>query len=157
MKVRADIVELLRAGTPDIRIAKQLHVSPKTVRATRQAIKLPAPKRGSEAAYASLEEAFRAHTEPVDGGHLRWTGYVDSAGGLPVLSYRRRRQAVPRVAFRTHYGREPVGNVLQTCDYEGCIAGAHLADRPMREANQRADAAFDEIFGPAADLTTPTP
>lgn len=153
MKVRADIAELLRAATPDIRIAEQLHVSPKTVRAARRALRLPAPKRGGATArYASIEETFRAHIEPADGGHVRWTGYVDAASDLPVVCYRKEQQPAPRVAFRLHYGRDPVGRVRQTCQGPRCLAGAHLADRLIREANQRADAAYDAIFGP--DTTT---
>ncbi|MFD1656951.1 helix-turn-helix domain-containing protein [Streptomyces caeni] len=148
MKIRADIAALLRAGMPESHIAAQLHVSPRTVRATRRALGLPAPKRGgAPVTYASVEDAFRANTAPVDGGHVRWTGYTDSVSGLPVLCYRGRRQTAPRVAFTSHHGREPVGKVRRTCEYEGCIAGAHLADRLIREANQRADAAYPGIFG----------
>jgi hypothetical protein len=149
MKVRADIAELLRAGVPQIQIARQLHVAPLTVQKTRDALGLPAPRRGRRNTYVSLEDAFRQFAEPIDGGHVRWIGYRDK-DGTPRVCYRQVPQAAPRVAFVLHNGREPVGKALPTCGMKGCIAGEHLADRPMREANQRADVLYDAIFGGAA-------
>ncbi|MFJ3021439.1 hypothetical protein ACIPH4_10870 [Streptomyces tendae] len=147
MKVRADIAELLRAGVPQIHIARQLGVAPVTVQRTREALGLPAPRSGRPDAYASFEDAFRRNIEQHDDGHVRWTGYRDK-DGTPRVCYRNEQTvAAPRAAFRLHHGREPVGKALPTCGLKGCIAGEHLADRPMREANQRADRAFAAIFG----------
>lgn len=146
MKVRADIAELLRQGVPQMQIARQLHVAPTTVQKTREALGLPAPRCGRRHTYASLEDAFRHGAEPTEDGHVHWTGYRDK-DGTPRVCYRQQPQAAPRVAFLLHHGREPVGKALPTCGVKGCIAGAHLADRPMREANQRADKAFTAIFG----------
>ncbi|MGP4085448.1 helix-turn-helix domain-containing protein [Streptomyces sp. KR55] len=145
MKVRADIAELLREGVPESHIARQLHVDRGTVRRTRKALGMPAPQRGPRSSYASIEDAFRKNTQSVDGGHLRWTGYMD--GTFPMLCYRSQRIPAPKVAFRLHNGREPVGRLTRTCEVPGCVAGRCLADRPMREANQRADAAYKAIFG----------
>ncbi|WP_330349243.1 hypothetical protein [Streptomyces sp. NBC_00582] len=144
MNVRADIAELLRAGVPQVQIARRLHVGPVTVQRTREALGLPSPGRGHRPA-PSFEDAFRKNTEALDDGHVRWTGYRDK-DGTPRVFHRRRPMAAPRAAFLLHYGREPVGKPLPTCRLKGCIAGEHLADRPMREANQRADALFAAIF-----------
>jgi len=149
MKVRADIAKLLRQGVPQIQIVRQLHVAPLTVQKTREALRLPAPRSGRRFTYASLEEAFCQGAEPVDGGHVRWTGYRDK-DNTPRVCYRQQPQAAPRVAFKLFHGREPVGKALPTCGVKGCIAGEHLADRPMRKANQRADALYDGIFGQSA-------
>ncbi|MFE6362929.1 hypothetical protein ACFVP3_23385 [Streptomyces sp. NPDC057806] len=139
MKIRADIAELLRAGHPESHIASELRVSPKTVRAARRALGMPDPPRGKPA--STLEEAFRAHTEEIGDGHVRWTGYVDAASGTPVLSCHGRRLAAPKAAFLLHHEREPVGKPAPTCGMTDCIAGAHLADRPMREALRRTEVA----------------
>lgn len=147
--VRRDIEMMLRDGTPQMHIARQLRVAPATVQRTREALGLPTPRRGRQHTYASLDEAFRQGTEPVDGGHVRWVGYRDK-DGTPRVCYRQKPLAAPRVAFLLLHGREPVGKALPTCGVKGCIAGEHLADRPMREANQRADKAFAAIFGVAS-------
>ncbi|MGX1116356.1 hypothetical protein RKD37_001719 [Streptomyces ambofaciens] len=145
MKVRADIAALLRDGTPHQDIARQLHVSRKTVSAAHRALNLPARVRGGGAPHATLADAFHAHTEPGDGGHVRWTGYLD--GTLPIVCHNGRRTPAPRVAFRLHHGRPAEGRLSRTCDMPGCVAGAHYADRRIREAHRRADRAFAVIFG----------
>ncbi|MFB6787645.1 hypothetical protein ACFCWT_13310 [Streptomyces olivaceus] len=145
MKVRADIAELLHAGVHHQDIARQLHVSRKTVSTTHRALKLPARVRGGGAPHATLEDAYRAHTEPAADGHARWTGYLD--GTLPILCHAGERTPAPRIAFRLHHGRAPEGRLRRTCTVPGCVAGAHYADRRIREANQRADRAFAAIFG----------
>lgn len=144
MNVRADIAELLRQGVPHIQIARRLHIDPATVRRTREALGLPAPVRGHVPAHATVEDAFHAHTQPRDDGHVVWTGYRES--GLPMLFHGAQRIPAPRVAFRLHHGREAVGRITRTCGVGGCVAGPCLADRPMREANRRADLAFAVIF-----------
>lgn len=100
--------------------------------------------------YTSLADAFRANTRPVDGGHLVWTGYTDATSGTPRVCYRNQRYAVPRAAFLLHHGREPIGNPQPTCGMNDCVAGPHLADRPIRQANQRADRLYTAIFGEGA-------
>lgn len=147
--VRRDIEAKLREGIPQMHIARQLGVAPATVQRTREALGLPAPRRGRQNTYASLEEAFRQGTELVDGGHVRWVGYRDK-DGTPRVCFRQKPLAAPRVAFLLHHGREPVGKALPSCGVKECIAGGHLADRPMREANRRADKAFASISGVAA-------
>ncbi|WP_416976665.1 helix-turn-helix domain-containing protein [Streptomyces sp. T028] len=148
MKVRADVAEMLRAGVPHSRIARELGVSQGTVRRTNHALGLPAPLRGGRPSrYPTLVAVFRGNSEETEDGHVRWTGYRDASSNTPLLFYAGEKTPAPKAAFQLHYGREPIGKPLPTCGMTGCIAGAHLADRPMREANARADAAYDAIFG----------
>jgi len=148
MKIRADIAELLKAGHTHLDIARQLHVSRKTVSATHHALQLPARVRGGGAPHQSFEDAYRAHAVPADDGHVQWTGHMD--GTLPVVCHAGRRTPAPRIAFRLHHGRDPEGRLRRTCDLPGCAAGAHYADKRIRDAHRRADKAFDVIFGGAA-------
>lgn len=70
------------------------------------------------------------------GDCLLWIGGVDSRGhGLLVLHRGSRRFHPPahRVAFAEHYGRQPEGNVAQTCGNRRCCEGAHLTDVVIRE------------------------
>ncbi len=106
-----------------------------------------APKQLSHPRFPSLEAAFAAKTERLDDGHVRWHGYVDSTSNTPLVCSQGKRIPAPRAAFLLHHGRQPVGKALPTCGMKGCIAGAHLSDRPMRDANRRADVAFEAIFG----------
>lgn len=148
--VRQDIVDLLRQGVPQIRIARQLGVATRTVRRTREAIGMPARRRGHPDTYTSLQDAFLANTEPTDDGHLRWTGYTHPRTGSQYLCFRQDRPIASKVAFTLHHGRPPVGHVRPGCGMDGCVAGGHLEDRQIRDANERADEAFDAIFGAVA-------
>lgn len=148
MTVRPDIAELLNAGVSHLDIARQLHVSRKTVAKAHHLLGLPARIRGGGTPYASIEDAFRAHAEPADGGHARWTGCID--GGVPRVFYRGQRMPALRVAFRLHHGRDPEGRLSRTCRMPGCVAGAHYADQHLRAANRRSDKAFAAIFGRAS-------
>lgn len=145
MKIRADIAELLHAGVPQIQIVRQLHVAPITVQRTREALGIPSPGKGRRPVATSLEEAFRAHLQPTDDGHVRWTGAVNSYG-TPRAAANHATQSAYRVAFTLHHGREPVGRVTAGCGLQGCVRGDHMADKPMRQANQRADRAYTSIF-----------
>lgn len=149
MKVRADIAELLHAGVPLSHICRRLHCAPITVQRTREALGLPAPRSGPPDKYASIEDAYRSNSEATDGGHQRWTGHTDT-NGFPRLNFRQRRLSVRQIAFRIHHGRDPRGRLSVGCDMADCVAGAHMEDQQIREANRRADAAYAEIFGPPA-------
>ncbi|MFJ4365109.1 hypothetical protein ACIP4S_13255 [Streptomyces chartreusis] len=152
--VRADVVELLRAGgLSQAEIARRTGASPLTVQRTREYLKLPAPKQGQHPLkHPTQDAAFWACTRPAADGHLTWTGRV-AGTGTPVLRYRDTQESAYRIAFHLHYGRQPVGRVLAQCDVPLCVAGRCLADRTVRAANARADAAFDEIFGSDAAPT----
>ncbi|WP_262059722.1 hypothetical protein [Streptomyces sp. STR69] len=143
--VRRDIEERLRKGIPQVHIASELGVSQAAVRRTREALGLSVPRSGRRERYGSLAEGFRANTEPSDGGHLRWTGRAER-----YVYFRKQRITAARLSFELHFGRPPVGQATASCGMADCLAGAHLADRPMRQANRRADAAFTAIFGLAS-------
>lgn len=96
----------------------------------------------------SLEEAFQQRTQPVDDGHLKWTG--STSHSTPTLWWQGSLHSANKVAFELHHGREPEGPVTSSCDVPQCVAGPCLADRRLRAANQRADKAFAAIFGEVA-------
>lgn len=144
--VRPEVAAMLGDGVPETRIARELHVSAKTVAAIRQNLGLPAPRPGSRPLHATVEDAFLARAEPLDGGHVRWPGKT-TPSGQPVVKHRGKTQSAYRVAFRLHYGRSPEGLVKPGCGMPGCVAGWHLEDRLVRE---RTGAAFEAIFGAAA-------
>jgi transposase-like protein len=147
--VRQEMDALLRQGLPQIQIARQLKVAWKTVQRRREALGLPAPRPGRLTGHGSPEEVFAANTERLDGGHLRWTGYVSGTGAAYVC-YRQERITPATLAFRMRFGRMPVGRVRPGCGMDGCVEGSHLEDRQIRDANERADSAFDVIFGRAS-------
>jgi hypothetical protein len=119
-------------------------------RPMRQASRPGVHRPGSRPRYASLKDAFEAKTERDADDHVRWRGYVDTTSNTPMIFHGRQRTPAPKAAFILHHGRDPVGKPLPTCGVKGCIAGGHLADRPMRESNERADKAFEAIFGQSA-------
>ncbi|MCP3817803.1 helix-turn-helix domain-containing protein [Streptomyces sp. A3M-1-3] len=143
MKIRADIAERLRQGLTVHQVAAECHASHHTVTKARNALRLPPCKQGRRPAAGTIEDAFHARTEPVDGGHLKWTGHVDRSG-TPIVSHRRVYQTANRVAFRIRHGREPIGKALPSCDYPGCVAPDHIDDQPMREHNR---ATYHALFG----------
>lgn len=145
MNIREDIAGMLRAGHTQIHIVRTLHVAPITVQRTREALGLPAPKPGPRPP-ASFEDVFRAYATPAEDGHVRWTGAVSSSN-VPAAWMSNKFRSAYRIAFELHHGREPIGRVKVACGTPVCVAGGHLEDRQIREANRRADNAFDAIFG----------
>jgi DNA-binding CsgD family transcriptional regulator len=127
--VRADIRELLHAGYGDRTIARQLGVTPRTVTRARSILGLPKARGGVKAA-ATVEDLFWRRVQPIDGGHLQWTGSFTSKG-TPQLKWGGRDGTVHtayRVAFRIRHGHDPVGYVRRTCHITGCVAPDHVAD-----------------------------
>lgn len=96
----------------------------------------------------SPEEALRRLTRQVEGGHLLWVGPAYRGG--PGLRWGKLTLSPARVAFRTHHGRRPEGNVTSICAVPHCVAGACLRDRPMRQAERKVDRLYASIFGTAA-------
>ena len=144
MRIRTDVAEMLLAGgLTHQAIARACNVGVTTVRCARIALELPAPRRGRPP--QDPEAAYRAHAEPADGGHMRWTGPWTSRG-VPIVRSKGRQITAYRQAFRMFHGREPEGHVTPACDLPHCVAGPHLEDRPMRA---RSEAVFTAIFGPA--------
>lgn len=143
MKVRADIAEALRAGIPQSRIARELHVAPITVQRTREALRLPAPKT-CRTLPATVEDAFRQYVQPVDGGHAEWTG---PRSGSPRLTHEGTVYSAYRIAYRIAHGREPDGRALPSCGHDQCVQPGHHADRADRAREKRVDALYAGIFG----------
>ncbi|MEU0978502.1 hypothetical protein ABZ488_04730 [Streptomyces griseus] len=129
MKLRADIVDMLRNGAHQQDIMRTLHVGANLVVSHREALRLPAPKRGGRP-LRPIKEEFHARTEPVDGGHLRWTGYY--ANGVPKLGRQGGSISAYRIAFGLAHTREPVGHVIPGCGHPKCVEPTHLEDQTMR-------------------------
>ncbi|MFF4479496.1 hypothetical protein ACFY1A_21100 [Streptomyces sp. NPDC001520] len=144
MTIRADIAELLHAGHRDNAIAQQLGACPKTVARHRAALGLPkdAPGRTS---HASLEDAWRAHTEPADGGHLLWTGGFNS--GAPTFRHKGHRHSAYLIAYRIGHGHDPQGRCRADCGRPGCVAPGHVDDGPGRARTRNT---YTAIFGKEA-------
>ena len=141
MKIRDDIAALLRAGHRDNAIAKRLSICPKTVARHRAALGLPKNRPGRPV-YDDLEAAFRAHTEPADGGHLLWTGTVNS--GVPSIRHQGHRHSAYLIAYRIQHDRDPEGRCRPDCGLPRCVAPGHVDDGPGRE---RTRSTLASIFG----------
>lgn len=144
MKIRVDVADMIRAGATTTAIKAVLHVGHGTVANARKALGVPAPTLCGRP-LLPIPDLFHARTEPVDGGHLRWTGYVSK--GVPTLGRRGRPYSAYRIAFTLKHGREPIGLVRSSCDYPRCVAPDHVQDQPMR---QQLDAQYAAIFGSEA-------
>lgn len=141
MKIRVDVAAMIRAGAGTTEIMTTLHVGYPTVARAREALGAPAPARTGQ----PIPDMFHARTEPVEGGHLRWTGHISK--GVPIICRSRGNLSAYRVAFTLKHHREPTGLIRATCGYPQCVAPDHMQDRPMRH---RLDAQFDAIFGASA-------
>jgi hypothetical protein len=95
-----------------------------------------------------LEDAWRARTAPLPGGHLAWIGAHDGHG-VGVLTYRRGRYAAARIGFRIANGTDPVGPVKPGCGTPGCVEPTHLDDQPRRA---RDPAALRIVLAPVRPL-----
>ncbi|MER7738860.1 hypothetical protein ABTX34_11135 [Streptomyces sp. NPDC096538] len=149
MKIRADIVELLKAGHSDAAIARQLGVDRQcTVAPARAALGLPKHKPGPTPA-GTPEDLFWKRAKPTDDGHMEWTGYR-TRDGVPGLRHGGRIHTACRVAFRIANGRDPEGNVRPGCGRDGCVAPACQTDRLTRAEARKVDALYGAIFGTAS-------
>ncbi|MDX2645071.1 hypothetical protein PV341_16160 [Streptomyces sp. PA03-1a] len=134
---RATDEEIAAALTgPDVScasVARLLRCRKDRVSRIRWEIGLAPYPRGRRRTADSWQEAYGARTVAVDGDHVHWTGSL-SARGTPVVGLGRRYRTAYRIGFEIHHGREPDGPVLHlsTCDYPGCVAGAHLSDTWLR-------------------------
>ncbi|MER6632274.1 hypothetical protein ABT301_29340 [Streptomyces sp. NPDC000987] len=130
------ILRALLAGDVSNRaVAQKLGIDDRRVDQVRKRAGLPRYMRGRRPTYSSWEEAFTAQSEPVEGGHRRWTGTREKCG-TPVVRHQATIQTAYRVAFRLHHGHDPEGHLTRSCDIPGCVAGEHQQDRTMREARK---------------------
>lgn len=137
-----DIEALLRQGLSDKQIGKRLHTNPKRAARIRARLGLPA----IESPRLSFEDRWAANTEPVDGGHLRWTGRLRD-GTTPAVLHEGRDASPRRIAFERLHDRPADGRVLPGCGYGPCVRPEHLEDQVMR---QQLDTQLAAIFGDIA-------
>lgn len=137
-----EVEALLRAGLSDKQIARRLHTNPKRIARIRAEIGLAA----FENRQVSFEERWAANTEPVAGGHIRWTGRLRD-GSTPAVLHEGRDASPRRIAFERLHGRTAVGPVLPGCGFGPCVQPAHLEDQVLRE---RLDAQYAAIFKEAS-------
>lgn len=77
----------------------------------------------------TLQSVWERSVQLVD-GHAVWTGYQPVAIGG-------KNHTPQQVAFKVDRGRDPVGVVRRTCDADGCVLPAHLADQAERDARRQ--------------------
>lgn len=139
--IDTDAIEAaLSPDVSNVALAQRFGCSAEYVRVLRKQAGVADYPRGRQNAHRSWADAVAAHSRPVGGGHVRWTGPV-SANGTPVVRFAGGTQTVYRVMFRLHYRRDPDGAVTRVCEERGCVAGPHLEDRELREARRRQGAA----------------
>ena len=116
----------------DNAIARTLGVDRAAVRRIRGEAGIPRVA----ALYATPEEKWQAHTRPVDGGHLEWTGERAKATGSPVMRLREVSYSPAAIAYRIKHGRDPHGYVKADCNMPGCLAPDHVEDEAGRHRNR---------------------
>ncbi|MFP3990682.1 hypothetical protein U9R90_25095 [Streptomyces sp. E11-3] len=125
---RTDIVELLREGHSNAEITRRLRVDKHRVANIRRELGLPNATRQP----LTLEQKWAANTQPVKGGHLRWTGERGASAGTPVMRYKEESYSPAAIAFRIRHGREPEGYAFAECGLNHCVAPDHVDDQPGR-------------------------
>ncbi|MFJ8006163.1 hypothetical protein [Streptomyces fagopyri] len=127
--MEADIAPLLKEHMSNAEIARRLFISPGVVARVRADLRMPPYRQPVE----TLRTKFERHTAVVDDVHMVWTGQR-TQDLVPVLSHgSKSRITARRVAYRLKHGREPIGNVAPTCQYEWCVAPACQADTVDRD------------------------
>jgi hypothetical protein len=137
------VAEMLRAGETYERIAREVGISEATISHLRTRLGIPLVpnlRRGR-----SITAALAMYSKAYGDGHLRWTG--PASNGVQRLRADGKSFIPRRVTFEAHHGRPPYGVVTVACIELGCIAGAHLADWPMRDPEAALDAQVAAIFG----------
>ena len=80
----------------------------------------------------TLQTLWDERAQPHDDGHVTWKGAV------PV-GYQGSYLTPHQIAFELDRGRPPVGTVRRTCDRDGCVLPAHIADQEERDQQRAAD------------------
>lgn len=117
-------------------IAERLHVGRQFVAQVRADLGMPAFRHHRR---VWTREDYERTTVQVRGGHRLWRGRR-MANGSPVTS---RSESAYKIAYRLHYGRDPVGRVGPVCTRKFCVEGAHQHDQVLRD--EAADAQLTEM------------
>jgi hypothetical protein len=78
-----------------------------------------------------LRARFDALTEPVDGGHLTWTGPAQ-------ITWRGQHWRPAALAFYMRTGRRADGYTRPDCDHPGCVQPSHVDDATGRKSTREA-------------------
>ncbi|MFB7440209.1 WhiB family transcriptional regulator [Streptomyces mirabilis] len=85
-----------------------------------------------EDASVLLRHLYHLHTEPTGDGHLLWTD------NRHFINVRGKPYTVHQLAWIAIHGRPSNGHVQRTCDREGCVSEACLADWATRKQSKAA-------------------
>ncbi|MEV6536949.1 hypothetical protein AB0M86_46640 [Streptomyces sp. NPDC051639] len=146
------LADLFREGATNRAAALTLGIDRQTAGRYRDTLGFgPAPKRPAyNRSSLTIEQKFITHTQPVEGGHLEWTGRRTRSNGTPMFTHRERSYTARSIAFRIATGRAPDGYVTAECDNPECVAPAHVEDEPGRT---RIRAQLAAVLGIATALT----
>jgi hypothetical protein len=136
------VKNLIREGLSDKQVGKRLRTSPKRVAGIRAELGLPSGANR----LLTFDDRWDANTEPVDGGHIRWTGRLRD-GTNPAVLHEGRDASPRRIVFERLHGRPATGRVQPGCGYGPCVRPDHLEDQVMRD---QLDGQLAAIFGSAA-------
>lgn len=131
----ADIIAMLHDGHSNTRIMRELRCDKQRVRRIRAELGLPAFVPAEQT--RTLEQKWAAFTQPVDGGHLEWTGERVNTAGTPVMRYKDGSYSPAAIAFEIQHGRPPQGYVKAECVFPHCVAPAHVDDEAGRLQSRR--------------------
>ncbi|MFH9430266.1 hypothetical protein ACH4JZ_18485 [Streptomyces sp. NPDC017615] len=128
------LAEMLRQGATNIEAAHALGIDKGTAARHRAVLGIgPATKRPAHnRSTLTVEEKFATYTQPLDNGHMAWTGRLHKTAGTPVFTHREKTFTARSIAFRVATGRKPDGNVIPECDWSECVAPGHVQDEPGR-------------------------
>jgi hypothetical protein len=126
---------LAAEGWATARIAKELGMDRRDVRAVRNAAGLPVGPFVQQP--LTLEQKWAERTQPVDGGHLEWSG-SRAVSGTPIMIYRGRMYTAAAIAFRIHNGTDPIGYAKASCGTAHCVAPEHVDDAARRARDRAA-------------------
>ncbi|MEU0037219.1 hypothetical protein [Streptomyces sp. NPDC006333] len=145
------LAAMLREGATNKAAALALGLGRDTPARYRAALGIgPAPKGPAyNRSPLTIEQKFMTFTQPLDGGHLAWTGRRTRSNGTPTFTHRERTYTARSIAFRAAAGRDPDGYVTAECEFPECVAPAHVADEPART---RLRAQLAAVLGTATDL-----
>lgn len=79
----------------------------------------------------TLLDQYLRRTEPLDGGHVRWTVTT------PYITFKGCKYTGMQLAWALSTKRPAKGLLRATCGLAGCVAAEHLADEAMRNARDR--------------------